>query len=72
MNATLTAFEAAAGLGPTRAARLLGVAYPTYAQYRSGRRALPRYHQRHVQALLALDKRALDALIEEHVRDHKA
>lgn len=67
MNATLIHFEARVKLGPTRAARLLGVAYPTYAQYRSGRRPFPSYHSNHVQALLLLAPEHLHALIQEHV-----
>lgn len=67
MNAALLQFEAEVRLGPTRAARLLGVAYPTYAQYRSGRRAFPTYHEHHVQALLLLAPEHLAALIKEHV-----
>jgi len=66
MNATLVHFEAQVRLGPTRAARLLGVAYPTYAQYRSGRRPFPTYHAHHVQALLLLAPEHLSALIKEH------
>lgn len=67
MNATLLQFEQSTALGPTRAARLLGVAYPTYAQYRSGLRPLQPYHANHIQALLLLSKPALAKLIAEHV-----
>lgn len=66
MNDTLLEFEAKTGLGPTFAARLIGTAYPTYAQYKSGARALPRYHAHHVQALLLLAPDVLRQLIEEH------
>jgi hypothetical protein len=62
----LVTFENHIGLGSTYAARLLGVAYPTYAAYRSGSRALPEYHERHIQALMLLDGRSLKKLIEEH------
>lgn len=72
MNTQLTSFEAHVRLGPTFAAKLLGVAYPTYAQYRSGRRVLPRYRLNHIQALLLLPEPALRALIEEHVNGHEA
>lgn len=68
LNAILVDFEEKTGLGPTYAAKLLGTSYVTYAQYRSGRRALPRYHQNHIQALLLLPGRMLERLIEEHVR----
>lgn len=66
MNAILLRFEKSIGLGATYAARLLGVAYPTYAQYRSGRRELPLYHQRHIEALLRLPESELTGLIEKH------
>lgn len=66
MNDTLLTFEHHTELGPTFAARLLGVAYPTYAQYRSGRRELQRYHANHIQALMLLPKAKLANLIEEH------
>ena len=57
MNETLITLERTIGLGATYAARLLGVAYPTYAQYRSGRRELPLYHQRHIELPAQLQKR---------------
>lgn len=66
MNAILLCFEKSIGLGATYAARLLGVAYPTYAQYRSGRRELPLYHERHIEALLRLPVTELTGLIEKH------
>ena len=66
VNRTLYEFEAAIGLGPTYAARLIGVAYPTYAQYRSLRRELPLYHSRHIGALLALPQDVLEQLIKEY------
>ncbi len=66
MNDTLIQFEASIGLGATFAARVLGVAYPTYAQYRSGRRPLPLYHKRHIEALHLLPPKVLMTLIERH------
>lgn len=72
INPVLQEFERLVSLGPTFAARLIGVAYPTYAQYRSGRRELPTYHQRHIQALLALERKVLVKLIEEHVYGNKS
>lgn len=71
INRTLLHFEKATGLGPTFAARLLGVAYPTYAQYRSGRRTLQHYHARHIEALLLLQEKPLRELIERHANDHR-
>lgn len=70
-NSLLTDFEARAGLGPTYAARLIGCAYPTYAQYRSGSRVLPKYHQHHIQALLLLPAPLLRQLIEEHANGNR-
>lgn len=70
-NQVLIGFETHADLGPTFAAKLIGVAYPTYAAYRSGSRDLPDYHRNHVQALLLLPPKALDDLIEEHVHGAK-
>lgn len=67
MNTTLLDLESHADLGPTYVAKLLGVAYPTYAQCRSGRRPLQAYHERHVQALILLPRATLLSLIEEHV-----
>lgn len=66
MNTILIRFEKQVDLGPTYAARLLGVAYPTYAQYRSGRRSLPQYHRNHIDALLALSPEALRRQIETY------
>lgn len=66
INPILKALEYHTELGPTFAARVLGVAYPTYAQYRSGRRVLPTYHHRHIQALMGLQPAVLALLIEEH------
>lgn len=69
MNEILLRLERATGLGPTRAARLLGLAYVTYAQIRSGHRPMQTYHARHIEAVLLLSRRELDALIERHVND---
>lgn len=65
-NDLLIAFENATGLGSTYAARVLGIAYPTYAQYRSGRRPLQLYHARHIEALLLLSQQNLNRIIKEH------
>lgn len=67
MNKVLVNFEKAIGLGPTKAARLLGVAYVTYAQVRSGARPLQKYHARHIECLLVMPRVTLAKLIEEHV-----
>ncbi|ALA45460.1 hypothetical protein ADP64_000010 [Achromobacter phage phiAxp-2] len=55
------------GLGATQTALLLGVAYPTYAQFKSGLRDMKPYHERHIQALLLLPRSRLAQLIGEHV-----
>lgn len=55
------------GLGATHAALLLGVAYPTYAHYKSGHRRLQPYHERHIRALLLLPRRTLNNLIQEYI-----
>ncbi len=65
MNDRLMQLELAIGLGPTYAARMLGIAYPTYAQYRSGRRPLQLYHDLHIEALLLLPPAKLSRLIED-------
>lgn len=70
INRTLYEFEAALGLGPTYAARLIGVAYPTYAQYRSLRRELPLYHSRHIEVLQALPHAVLEQFIKEHAHGY--
>ena len=69
MNKVLLQFEKHTRLGPTYASELLGMAYSTYAQVRSGRRDLQSYTQRHIQALMLLPRDTLTTLISEHVRD---
>jgi len=66
-NATLVDFEAHVGLKSTYACRLIGMAYPTYAAYRSCARPLPRYHQNHVQDIKRLSRRELGKLINERI-----
>lgn len=67
----LLTLERRIALGPTYAARLMGLAYVTYAQYRSGRRDLQLYHQRHIEALLALSEVGLAELVKEHIHGDK-
>lgn len=69
MNSLLLTLETHTKLGPTYAARLLGTKYPTYAQYRSGRRVLPRYHAQHIRVLMLLPADSLAAIIREHAYD---
>jgi hypothetical protein len=66
INPVLLELERHTALGPTYVARLMGMAYITYAQCRSGRRPLQLYHQRHVESLLALHPEVLAKLIKEH------
>lgn len=65
MNTLLLAFEAHIGLGPVTAARVLGCAYPTYAQYRSELRKLPKYHAYHVDSLMRVSAGELHKIIQE-------
>jgi hypothetical protein len=72
INPILRELERHTALGPTYAARLLGMAYITYAQCRSGRRTLQLYHERHIEALLVLSPEALAKLIKEHAHGNLA
>lgn len=72
INPILRELERHTALGPTYAARLMGMAYITYAQCRSGRRPLQLYHERHVESLLALSPEALVKLIKEHAHGNLA
>lgn len=66
MNQILIDFEFHTGLGPTYAARLLGVAYQTYAQYRSGKRVIPLYIKRHMDLVTALPPELLNSHITKY------
>lgn len=66
MNPILINFEFHTGLGPTYAARLLGVAYTTYSQYRNGKRVVPLYIQRHIEAVSILPTEILNIHITKH------
>ncbi len=63
MNKILIDYEFHTGLGPTYAARLLGVAYTTYAQYRRDARVLPLYVRRHIETIQALPAEILNEQI---------
>lgn len=71
-NETLVRFERKTKLGPTYAARLLGLAYVTYAQCKSGSRPLQTYHERHIEALLLLPHASLQKLIERHANGNNS
>jgi hypothetical protein len=66
-NPLFLQFEAHTGLGPTKAARLLGLQYVTYAQRRSGMRPVKQEHIFHMEALMLLSKKALEQRIKEVV-----
>jgi hypothetical protein len=65
-NPMLIEFETLTSLGPTYAARLLGMEYITYSQYRSGKRPLKQYHVRHIELVLFLKPKQLAEWIEKH------
>jgi hypothetical protein len=58
-------FEEFLGVGPPTACLVLGVAYVTYAHYRSNSRALPGYHQRHIANLRRMTPKQMKSIIEE-------
>lgn len=66
-NRLLIQFEKHTQLGPTYAARLLGYAYPTYAQWRAGSHVMQPHTERYVKALMLLPEDTLDGLIKEYV-----
>lgn len=70
-NPTLVDFESRTGLGPTYAAKLLGLPYISYAQYRSGDRSPKQQHIYHINALLLLEPKVLQKLIKELVYGNK-
>lgn len=57
-NPVLLEFENRTDLGPTFAARVLGIPYISYAQYRSGTRAMKLSMERHIEVILLLNERA--------------
>lgn len=66
INPVILSFEKRTGLGPTFAARLLGIAYPTYAAYRNQSRKLPNYHRCHIRMSGFLDAAQLKKYVESH------
>lgn len=66
LNMVLVNFETEVGLGATYVARMLGIAYPTYAAYRSGSRALPAYHQNQINLIKLLSELARQKYIKEN------
>lgn len=63
----LTYFEEQIGLGPTHAAKLLGIPYVTYAQYRSYTRPWKVCHERHIEVILMLEPKRRSEYIERIV-----
>lgn len=63
----LLQFESHTALGPTFAARLLGIPYISYAQYRSSTRPLKKQLVFHMEALMLLDAEVLRKRISEVV-----
>ncbi|MNK62112.1 hypothetical protein D3C87_812810 [compost metagenome] len=70
-NKHLLEFERRTALGPTYAARLLCVAYVTYAQYRNGSRDLPPYCEAHMRHLLRIPDKLLRTIIEEDIHGNR-
>ncbi len=66
MNPIIIDFEFHTGLGPTYAARFLGVAYSTYAEYRRGTRSLPKYIHRHIQTVYLLSNDVLNEQLNKY------
>lgn len=64
-NESIVAFEQKTGLTAMDAHLLLGIAYCTYAHYRSGMRTLPGYHMRHMRTISMLTSSQLKTLIAE-------
>lgn len=58
-------FERATHLRPTRACKLLGLAYSTYMGYREGVRVIPDYVLLHIDTLLRLPPAVLAEITEE-------
>ena len=58
----LTDFEACTDTTPTQAAKLLGMAYPRYNEFKNGTRQLKPYHIASIEAHMKLSKKALYVL----------
>lgn len=66
MTNPLPAFEIKTGLTVAQAARLLGIAAPTYYQYRRTGK-IPEQVRREIEFLLLHSQTVLNKLIQEHV-----
>lgn len=58
----LTDFEAYTDTTPTQAAKLLGLAYPRYNEFKNGTRQLKPYHVASIEAHMKLSKKTLSAI----------
>lgn len=65
----LLRFEAHCELGPVHSAKLLGVPYITYSQWRNGKRKLKLAYRQHMDVLMLLDRPVLRNYIDEVVHD---
>lgn len=57
-------FESRIQLGPVKTAAVLGIAYPTYAAYRSMARTLPKYHVNQIILVGLLTRSTMSLYIE--------
>lgn len=72
LNPIIVSLEAHTGLGPTFAARLLGLPYVSYTQYKTGKRELKDVHIRHIELVMFLDPDQLQEWITRHAGIDKA
>ncbi len=72
LNPIIVALEVHTGLGPTFAARLLGLPYVSYTQYKTGKRELKDAHIRHIELVMFLDPDQLQEWIKCHAGIDKA
>jgi len=68
----LDEFEKFSGLGPTYAAKLLGIPWSTYSQLKNGRRQVKPHTELHIEALRLLPADSLSQLIERYAYDRKS
>lgn len=66
MSNPLPAFEIHVGLTVQQTAKLLGIAAPTYYQYRRTGK-MPDNVRRHIQSIMLHPQTVLNKLIQEHV-----
>lgn len=60
----LAYFEEQTSLGPTFAAKVLGMPYISYAQYRNFSRPWKTCHERHIEVILMLEPKVRSRYIE--------